>query len=97
MDVPTKLHMTQSYALKISGPGSWYSNVNGEHFQVWGIYRVRIYEGQYKYSIAVLSMGCIKWNIDDVVLKLNKDYIIHDGDYYSIVDKDKILLSLDEI
>ena len=33
---------------------------------------MRLYEGQYKYFTEVLSMGCIKWNIYDVVLKLKK-------------------------
>ena len=36
----------------------------------------------------------MKWNSDTVAIY---DYIIHDGDYYNIVDKDKILLLLDEI
>ena len=31
---PLKIHMIQYYALKISGTGSWYYNVNGEHYQV---------------------------------------------------------------
>ena len=35
-----------------------------------------------------------KWNIDDLA---NSAYIIHDGDYYSISDKDKILFLLDDI
>ena len=33
-DFPLKLHMTQYYSLKISGPGSWYSNVNGDTYHV---------------------------------------------------------------
>ena len=72
MYMPPKLHMTQSYDLNISGPGSWYSNVNGEHYQVWRISHVSLSEGQHEYYTAVLYMGCIKWNIDDVVIKLKK-------------------------
>ena len=54
------------YALKISGPGSWYSSVNGEHYQVCRIAHMRFFEGQYEDSTAVLSMGFIKCKIDDV-------------------------------
>ena len=62
----TKLYMKPSYALNISGPGSWYSNVNIEHYQVWSIARFRISKGQYKYSTAVLSMVFINRNIDNI-------------------------------
>ena len=66
MDVPPKLHMKQSYDLKIYVPGSCYSNVNGEHYQVGRISNMRFSEGKYEDSTTDLSMGCIKWNIDDV-------------------------------
>ena len=33
---------------------------------------MRISEGKYEYFTAVLSMVCIKWNIDDFFLKLKK-------------------------
>ena len=36
-----------------------------EHYQVWRIAHVSLSEGQYEDSTAVLSMGFIKWNIDD--------------------------------
>ena len=66
MDVPPKLYMKTSYAINISGPGYLYSSVNGEHYQVWRIAHMRFSEGQYEDSTAVLFMGGIKWNIDDV-------------------------------
>ena len=43
---------------------------------------------QQKYSTAVLPMNRIKLNIGDVSCY---DYTIHDGDYYSIFDKDNII------
>ena len=42
-------------------------------------------EGQQEYSTAVISLGCIKWNIGDVA---SKSYMIHDGDYDSNADMD---------
>ena len=41
-------------------------DVNGDNYQVCRIAHVRFSEGQYEDFTAVLSMGCIKWNIDDV-------------------------------
>ena len=49
----TKLHITQSYVLKISGMGSWYSNVNVEHYQVWSISYVKLSGVQQKHSTRV--------------------------------------------
>ena len=66
MDVPPKIYIKPSYALDISGPGSLYSNVNGEHYQVWRIAHVRISEGQYEDSTEVLSVSCLKRNIDNI-------------------------------
>ena len=60
MDVPPKLYMKPSYALKISGLVSWYSNLNGEHYQVWRISHVRLSKEQYEDSTAVLFYGLHK-------------------------------------
>ena len=54
---------------------------------------VRRSKGQQEYSTAVISLGCIKWNIDDVS---SKAYMTHDGDYDSNVYTDEILLLMDE-
>ena len=72
MDVPPKLYMKPSYALNISGPEFWYSNINVEHYQVLRISHMRFSEGQYEDSTAVLFMGGIKWNIDDVAIEVYK-------------------------
>ena len=59
-----------------------------------GIYHVRISERRHKHSTTVNELCCTKLNSDTVA---SQDYMIHDGDYYSIIDKDKILLLLDKI
>ena len=40
------------------------------------IYHMRHFEGQQEYSTAFLSLGCIKWNIDDGSSIV---YMINDG------------------
>ena len=49
---------------------------------------MRFSEGQYEDSTAVLSMGCIKWNIYDVA---NQAYMFNDQDLNSNEDTDDIL------
>ena len=54
---------------------------------------MRFSEGKYEDSTAILSIGCIKWNIDDVASIV---YMIHDRDLNSNEDMDDILFLLAE-
>ena len=54
---------------------------------------VRRSKGQQEDSTSLISLGYIKWNIDDVS---SKAYMTHDGDYDSNVYTDEILLLMDE-
>ena len=58
------------------------------------IAHVRLSKRQQKHSIEIHELCCTKLNSDTVA---SQDYIIHDGDYYIIVDKEKILSLLDYI
>ena len=64
------------------------------YYQVGRIAHVRLYERRKKHSTSVHELCCTNLNIYTV---LSYDYMIHDGYYYSIVDKDRILSLLDEI
>ena len=58
MDVQTKFHLTQICFLMISGAGLWYSNFNGEYYQVWRIAHVKLFIRQQTYSTAVHEFCC---------------------------------------
>ena len=55
---------------------------------------VRLSKRQQKYSTEVHELFCTKLNIDTAA---SYDYMIHDGYYYSIINKDKIISLMDEI
>ena len=57
------------------------------------IAHVRRSERQQKYSTAVIYLGCIKWNVDDVA---SKSYIIQYGYHNRNVDTDDTLFLLSE-
>ena len=53
-----------------------------------------VFQRQHKHSTEVHELCCTKLNSDTVA---SSDYMIHDGDYYKIDDKENVILLLDEI
>ena len=53
--------MTQYFALKISGTGSWYSNVNGEHYQIGSITHVSIFKGSRYILLQFFLWTSLSW------------------------------------
>ena len=64
------------------------------HYQVGRIAHERLYKRRQKHSTEFHELCCMKLNINTVS---RLDYMIHDGEYYSIFNEDKILSLMDEI